>query len=190
MNLGSARAPACGPSRAWFRGWCSRSRQGQWVLYRIDENGGFVGDTWHGTHEDAVRQIKRLRSKLRRRMNWLAIQPVSAGKPARSVYEQYPSKSASKFLRLAWPPVGSQEAAATDPRAQDRLPQQPGSEQEHPDQPGSNSAASDRVIVRKPPTTDAGGKPNKTVSTHNIPLPVSAMRIGNCHRDTADQRKQ
>jgi hypothetical protein len=30
-----------------------------WVLYRLDDAGGFVGDTWHGTLEDALSQVKR-----------------------------------------------------------------------------------------------------------------------------------
>lgn len=30
-----------------------------WVLYRLDDAGGFVGDTWHGTLEDALSQAKK-----------------------------------------------------------------------------------------------------------------------------------
>jgi hypothetical protein len=29
------------------------------VLYRLDDSGGFVGDTWHGTLEDAIAQAKK-----------------------------------------------------------------------------------------------------------------------------------
>ncbi|HEX2972017.1 MAG TPA: hypothetical protein VHP11_06770 [Tepidisphaeraceae bacterium] len=32
---------------------------GNWVLYRMDERGGFVGDTWHGSKDDAIWQIKK-----------------------------------------------------------------------------------------------------------------------------------
>ena len=30
-----------------------------WTLYRIDEGGGFIGDTTHGSSEDALHQIRR-----------------------------------------------------------------------------------------------------------------------------------
>jgi len=30
-----------------------------WVFYRLDAHGGFVGDSWHGTKEDALHQAKR-----------------------------------------------------------------------------------------------------------------------------------
>ncbi len=30
-----------------------------WVLYRFDDAGGFVGDTWHGTLQDALSQVKK-----------------------------------------------------------------------------------------------------------------------------------
>ena len=32
---------------------------GNFVLYRLDSAGGFVGDTWHGTLEDALHQVKK-----------------------------------------------------------------------------------------------------------------------------------
>ena len=32
---------------------------GAWVFYRLDEQGGFVGDSWHETREDAVHQARR-----------------------------------------------------------------------------------------------------------------------------------
>jgi len=28
-------------------------------FYRLDDSGGFVGDTWHGTLEDAIAQAKK-----------------------------------------------------------------------------------------------------------------------------------
>jgi len=30
-----------------------------WVLYRLDDRGGFVGDTWHGSLEDALAHAKK-----------------------------------------------------------------------------------------------------------------------------------
>ena len=32
---------------------------GMWILYRLDESGGFVGDSTHATIEDALHQAKR-----------------------------------------------------------------------------------------------------------------------------------
>ena len=32
---------------------------GAWVFYRMDDRGGFVGDSWHETKEDAIAQAKR-----------------------------------------------------------------------------------------------------------------------------------
>ena len=58
MNLGSVRgvdAPVAGMvSRLVIE-----AQVGNWVLYRMDADGGFVGDTWHDTRDDALRQIKR-----------------------------------------------------------------------------------------------------------------------------------
>ncbi len=35
------------------------SQLDNWVLYRLDDRGGFVGDTWHGSLEDALVQAKK-----------------------------------------------------------------------------------------------------------------------------------
>ena len=32
---------------------------GAWVFHRIDVDGGFVGDSWHDTRQDALFQAKR-----------------------------------------------------------------------------------------------------------------------------------
>jgi hypothetical protein len=34
-------------------------QMGQWVLYRMDDCGGFVGDSWHETQADAIGQAQR-----------------------------------------------------------------------------------------------------------------------------------
>ena len=59
MNLGSPKGVGLRP----FRGMVSRliiePQLDNWVLYRLDSSGGFVGDTWHGTREDAIAQAKK-----------------------------------------------------------------------------------------------------------------------------------
>ena len=32
---------------------------GAWVFHRLDVDGGFVGDSWHDSREDALFQAKR-----------------------------------------------------------------------------------------------------------------------------------
>jgi hypothetical protein len=32
---------------------------GNFVLYRLDASGGFVGDSWHGSLDDALWQVKK-----------------------------------------------------------------------------------------------------------------------------------
>lgn len=60
MNLGAPRGIGLRPTSG---GMVSRlviePQMGNWVLYRLDANGGFIGDTWHGTREDALWQAKR-----------------------------------------------------------------------------------------------------------------------------------
>ncbi len=60
MNLGAPRGLGLKPSPG---GMVSRlvlePAMGAWVLYRLDASGGFIGDSWHGTREDAVAQARR-----------------------------------------------------------------------------------------------------------------------------------
>jgi len=60
MNLGAPRGVGLKPREG---GMVSRlviePQMGAWVFYRLDEHGGFVGDSWHGTKEDAIAQVKR-----------------------------------------------------------------------------------------------------------------------------------
>lgn len=58
MNLGKAqgigmRAPA--PVKRLV----IDEQYGNFVLYRLDANGGFIGDTWHGSLQDALWQVKK-----------------------------------------------------------------------------------------------------------------------------------
>jgi|KBSMisStandDraft_5_1062788.scaffolds.fasta_scaffold5854005_1 hypothetical protein len=60
MNLGAPRGLGLKPVAG---GMVTRlviePQMGAWVFYRLDENGGFVGDSWHDSREDALRQAKR-----------------------------------------------------------------------------------------------------------------------------------
>jgi hypothetical protein len=60
MNLGAPRGVGLKPAAG---GMVSRiviePQLGNWIFYRLDARGGFVGDSWHGTKEDALWQAKR-----------------------------------------------------------------------------------------------------------------------------------
>ena len=60
MNLGAPRGLGLKPVAG---GMVSRlviePQMGAWVFYRLDANGGFVGDSWHPTKEDAIGQARR-----------------------------------------------------------------------------------------------------------------------------------
>ena len=60
MNLGAPRSLGLKPTAG---GMVTRliiePSMGSWVFHRLDAHGGFVGDTWHGTREDAVHQVRR-----------------------------------------------------------------------------------------------------------------------------------
>ena len=59
MNLGSVRGSGTRPIPGMVYRLVIEPQLDNWVLYRLDDRGGFVGDTWHGTLEDAIRQAKR-----------------------------------------------------------------------------------------------------------------------------------
>lgn len=59
MNLGSPRSSGTQPLSGSVKRLIIEEQNDHWVLYRMDDSGGFVGDTWHGTLEDAVHQAKR-----------------------------------------------------------------------------------------------------------------------------------
>ena len=60
MNLGAPRGLGLKPTAG---GMVSRlviePSMGSWVFYRMDASGGFIGDSWHDTKEDALRQARR-----------------------------------------------------------------------------------------------------------------------------------
>ena len=59
MNLGAGGGAGLQPAIRLVHRLILEEQFGNWVLYRLDDAGGFVGDTWHGTREDAVWQIKK-----------------------------------------------------------------------------------------------------------------------------------
>jgi hypothetical protein len=59
MNLGSARGVGTRPAAGMVWRLVIEPQMNNWVLYRLDDRGGFVGDTWHGSLEDAIRQVKK-----------------------------------------------------------------------------------------------------------------------------------
>ena len=59
MNLGSAQGVGLHPMPGMVHRLVLEEQLGAWVLYRMDDRGGFVGDTWHGSREDAVHQMKK-----------------------------------------------------------------------------------------------------------------------------------
>jgi hypothetical protein len=59
MNLGSPRGVGTHPVAGMVSRLIIEYQLGNWVFYRMDDRGGFVGDTWHGTLEDAIAQAKK-----------------------------------------------------------------------------------------------------------------------------------
>ena len=60
MNLGAPRGLGLKPvAGGMVTRLVIQPQLGAWVFYRLDRDGGFVGDSWHGTKEDAIRQAKR-----------------------------------------------------------------------------------------------------------------------------------
>lgn len=59
MNLGSPRSCGTRPLAGSVRRLVIEPHVDHWVLYRLDDSGGFVGDTCHGTLQDAIAQAKK-----------------------------------------------------------------------------------------------------------------------------------
>jgi hypothetical protein len=59
MNLGSVRGSGTRPMAGMVYRIVIEPQLENWVLYRFDDAGGFVGDTWHGSLEDALAQVKK-----------------------------------------------------------------------------------------------------------------------------------
>jgi hypothetical protein len=59
MNLGAARGAGIQPTPGMVSRLVLQEQMGAWCLLRLDKDGGFVGDSFHGTKADAIHQIKR-----------------------------------------------------------------------------------------------------------------------------------
>lgn len=59
MNLGTLNGVGIQPMPGVVHRLVLEEQLGAWVLYRMDDRGGFIGDTWHGTREDAMHQMKK-----------------------------------------------------------------------------------------------------------------------------------
>lgn len=59
MALGSVRGSGTRPVAALVSRLVIQAQLGSWVMYRLDGAGGFVGDTWHPTRQDALDQARR-----------------------------------------------------------------------------------------------------------------------------------
>ena len=59
MMLGSPRGVGLSPQPGMVSRLVIEPQMGAWVFHRLDEHGGFVGDTWHDSKEDALCQAKR-----------------------------------------------------------------------------------------------------------------------------------
>jgi hypothetical protein len=59
MILGAARGVGLRPQPGMVSRLVIESQLDAWCLHRIDEDGGFVGDTWHPTRADAMQHAKR-----------------------------------------------------------------------------------------------------------------------------------
>jgi hypothetical protein len=59
MNLGAARGVGMRPVPGMVSRLVIQQQRDAWCLFRLDKDGGFVGDTWHPTKEDALYQVKK-----------------------------------------------------------------------------------------------------------------------------------
>ena len=59
MTLGSVRGVGTRPTPGMVSRLIIQEQFGNWCLYRMDANGGFIGDTWHPSKEDALHTAKR-----------------------------------------------------------------------------------------------------------------------------------
>lgn len=59
MNLGTAGGSGLRPMGGLVTRLVIEKQFDNWVFYRLDADGGFVADTWHGSREDALWQAKK-----------------------------------------------------------------------------------------------------------------------------------
>ncbi|MGH7178299.1 MAG: hypothetical protein ACREJC_13040 [Tepidisphaeraceae bacterium] len=59
MALGSVRGSGVRPAQGMVWRLIIEQQGDQWCLYRMDNGGGFVGDSWHPTKDDALKQARK-----------------------------------------------------------------------------------------------------------------------------------
>jgi hypothetical protein len=59
MNLGSARGVGMKPRPGMVSRLVIQPQLDAWCFFRMDADGGFVGESWHPSKEDALHQAKR-----------------------------------------------------------------------------------------------------------------------------------
>jgi hypothetical protein len=59
MNLGSARGVGIQPRPGMVSRLVIQKQLDAWCFFRLDEHGGFVGESWHPTKEDALYQARK-----------------------------------------------------------------------------------------------------------------------------------
>jgi hypothetical protein len=59
MTLGSTRGSGMRPAVGMVSRVVIQEQMGYWCMYRLDAAGGFVGDSWHPTREDALHTAAR-----------------------------------------------------------------------------------------------------------------------------------
>ena len=59
MNLGSVRGVGLRPTPGIVARLVIQKQMDAWCLFRLDEHGGYVGDSWHPSKEDALHQARR-----------------------------------------------------------------------------------------------------------------------------------
>jgi hypothetical protein len=59
MNLGSARGVGITPRAGMVSRLVIQPQAGAWCFFRMDKDGGFVGESWHPTKEDAIYQARK-----------------------------------------------------------------------------------------------------------------------------------
>src|SRR3954464_5579943 len=59
MNLGAARGVGMRPTPGMGSRLVIQEQFGAWCVFRMDKDGGFVGDSWHPDKEDALHTARR-----------------------------------------------------------------------------------------------------------------------------------
>jgi hypothetical protein len=59
MTLGSTRGGGIRPAVGMVSRIVIEPQFGNWCMFRLDNHGGFIGDSWHPTREDAMHTANR-----------------------------------------------------------------------------------------------------------------------------------